>query len=295
MPTTALARICLSLLAASAFVTASSALRAQSSAPAIEFPAASPLATVKQRVGLTDIEITYSRPSVKGRKIFGGLVAYDTVWRTGANSATKLTFSTEVMLAGTKIPAGTYELFTIPGTSEWTVIIHKDSSQWGAYRYDAINDVARMSVKPASLAVPVETFTIALNDLRDTSASLSLAWENTSVSVPLTVDVVTPLVPKIEALMSSDAERKPYANAAMFYLEHGLDLKKAASWMDAALAAQPNALHLHFRKARILAADGDKAGALAAARTALAAAEKAGGAAGAEYVKLSQEFIASLQ
>lgn len=284
-----------SLLLATAGLFAVSPLAAQTPPPKVEFPAASPAATVKQRVGLTDIEIVYSRPGAKGRKIFGGLVPYGEVWRTGANSATKLKLSTEVTLAGTKIPAGSYELFTIPGEKSWTVIVHKDSSQWGAYRYDAKNDVARVTVAPTALATPVETFEIGLQDLRDSSATLVLSWENTAVRVPVAVDVATTLVPQIEALMSSDAEKKPYANAAMFYLEQGLDLKKAAAWMDAAIAAQPNAAHLIFRKARILAAAGDKAGAIAAAESALAAAQKAGGAIGAEYTKLSQDLIASLK
>ncbi len=288
-------RLTLALLVSSTVLAVASPLSAQGTPPAVVFPAASPLSVVKQRVGLTDFEINYSRPSVKERKIFGGLVPFGTVWRTGANSATKLTFSTEVTFGGVKIPAGTYELFSIPNPTEWTIIIHKDSSQWGAYQYDAKNDIARLTAKPMALATPIETFTIAIGDLRDTSATLSLAWENTSVSVPIGVDVVTSLVPKIEALMSSDAEKKPYANAAMFYLEHGLDLKKATLWIEAAIAAQPKALHLQFRKARILAAAGDKPGALAAANATLAAAEKAGGASGAEYVKLSREFIASLK
>ncbi len=282
------------LFASAALFTAISAT-AQTPAPKVEFPAPSPAAIVKQRVGLTDIEITYSRPSVKGRTIYGGLVAYGQVWRTGANSATKVKFSTEVKLGGATIPAGTYELFTIPGPTEWTVIIHKDSSQWGAYKYDEKNDVARLTATPVALATPVETFTIELGDLRDTSATLSLNWDKVSVPLKLTVDVVTPLVPQIEALMSSDAEKKPFANAAMFYLDHGLDLKKAAAWIDAAIAAQPTATHLIFRKARILAAAGDKAGAIAAAEASLAAAKKAGGSIGAEYTKLNEDLIASLK
>ena len=282
------------LFASAAFFTVLPA-SAQTPPPKVEFPAASPAATVKQRVGLTDIEISYSRPSAKGRKIFGGLVSYDKIWRTGANSSTKIKFSTEVKLGDATIAAGNYEIFTIPGKKEWTVIIHKDSSQWGAYKYDAKNDVARLTVAPVKLAAPVESFTIEIGDLRDSSATLSLNWEKTSVPVKITTDVVTPLVPQIEALMSSDAEKKPYANAAMFYLENGLDLKKAAAWMDAASAAQPSAAHLIHRKARILAASGDKAGAIATAEASLAAAQKAGGAIGEEYTKLNQDLISSLK
>lgn len=270
-------------------------LSAQTPPPKVEFPAPSPAATVKQRVGLTDIEIIYSRPGMKGRKVFGGLVPYGEVWRTGANSATKFKISATLTLGGTQIPAGNYELFTIPGEKTWTLIIHKDSSQWGAYKYDPANDVARLSASVTSLSSPVESFTIEFNDLRDDAASLLIEWETTRVKVPVSVDVVTPLVPQIEALMASDAEKKPYVNAAMFYLDHKLDLTKAAAWMDAAIKAQPDAFHLVYRKARILAAAGDKAGALATAQASLAAAQKGTAPLNLEYAKLNQELIATLK
>lgn len=266
------------------------------SAPAkLEFPAASPASTLKQRVGLTDIEVNYSRPGVKGRKIFGGLEPFDKVWRTGANSATKITFSTAVKLNGTEIPAGTYELFTIPNPTEWTVIIHKDSSEWGAYSYDAKNDVARVKAKPETTPNLVESFTIGVNDLRDESATLYLAWEKTRVPVKIEVDVAHTLVPQIEAVMASDAAKKPYAQAAIFYLDHNLDLKKAASWMDAALTENPQAFYFGYHQARILAKQGDKAGAIAAAEKSLAGANQASGSLKDEYVRLNQALIASLK
>ncbi|MBC7365764.1 MAG: DUF2911 domain-containing protein [Undibacterium sp.] len=275
--------------------TASLTAQTAPAAPKLEFPAPSPAATVKQRVGITDIEINYARPGAKGRAVFGGLVPYGKVWRTGANTATKIKFSTAVNFGGTAIPAGTYELFSIPGEKEWTVIVHKDSSQWGAYAYDSKNDIARITAKTVSLATPIESLTIDLNDFRDESASLSIAWEKTRVSVKLTVDVVATLVPQIEAVMASDAAKKPYMNAAIFYLDNKLDLKKAAQWMDAAIAAQPDAFYLFYRKGLILAAAGDKAGARAAAEASLAAAQKAKGPIGEEYTGLNQKFLASLK
>jgi hypothetical protein len=270
-------------------------LLAQAPAPKINFPAASPAGTVTQRVGLTDIQINYSRPGAKGRKVFGGLVPYDHVWRTGANTATKISFSTPVKLNGTPIPAGTYELFTIPGATEWTVIIHKNMSQWGAYSYDEKNDVVRVKAAATPLHDPVETLEISLNDLRDESATLNIVWEKVRVPVALTVDVKSTLIPQIEAVMSAGGEKLPYASAAMYYLENGLDLKKAAAWMDAAIAAQPDAFYLVYRKALILEKMGDKAGALAAARTSLEAANKATGAIKDEYVGLNQAVIDRLK
>jgi hypothetical protein len=272
-----------------------SAQNAAPAAPKLEFPAASPSVMLKQRVGVTDIELLYGRPGLKGRVAFGGLVPYGKIWRTGANTATKIKFSTPVKFGGAAIPAGSYELFTIPGEKEWTVIVHKDSSQWGAYSYKQENDVARVTAQPVTLAAAVETLTIDFNDLRDESATLNIAWEKTRVPVKITVDVVAALVPQIEAAMASDAAKKPYANAAMFYLDNKIDLKKAAQWMDAAIAAQPDAFYLVYRKGLIQAAAGDKAGALATAQASLAAATKAGGPIGEEYVGLNQKLIASLK
>ena len=159
-------------------------------APKPETPAASPACTLKQRVGLTDIEIVYSRPGVKGRQIFGGLVPYDKVWRTGANQATKITFGAPVTLNGAEVPAGTYALMTIPGEKEWTIIVNKTAAQWGAYRYDEKADLVRVKATPAALAESVETFTIDINDIHDDSATLNLIWEKTRVPVKLSVPKV---------------------------------------------------------------------------------------------------------
>ena len=260
----------------------------------VPFPQASPQATVKENVGLSTIEIEYCRPGIKGRKIFGGLVPYDQVWRTGANSATKITFSAETGFGNEVVPAGSYALFTIPGEKEWTVILNEVVGQWGAYSYDEKNDAVRIQVKPVTLAEPVETFTIAVTDLRDDSAQLALSWEKTRVSIPIKTNIVETLVPQIEAAMAKDGE-KPYFAAAMFYYEHGLDLKKAETWIDEALKGQPDAVWIVYRKGLIQAKAGNKAGALATAKHALELAAKAGGELGAEYKRLSEQLIASLQ
>lgn len=239
-------------------------------APALEFPAASPAATIKQRVGLTDIEINYSRPSMRGREIFGRLEPYGAVWRTGANNATKLTLSTAAKFNGTEVPAGTYALFTIPERGDWTIIINKVPGQWGSYSYDAKNDVARVKATPVPLAQPVETFTITFSDLANAStATLNLIWENVRVPVKIEVDLVATLQPKLEAVMASAESKKPYFAAAMFYYEANLDLKKALEWMDAAIAERPNQMWMIYRKGLILEKMGDKAGAIAAAQQAL--------------------------
>jgi Protein of unknown function (DUF2911). len=256
----------------------------------IEFPAASPAQTLKQRVGLTDIEIVYSRPSVKGRKIFGGLVSNGEVWRTGANNATTISFSTPVKINGSDVPAGKYGLFTIPGENEWTVIISKGSQQWGSYRYDEKDDLVRVKAKPEKLSQAVETFTIDINDLRDDSATLNLIWEKIRVPVKLQVDL-TQLKAQIEQVMASNDERKPYFQAAAFYHDHNIDMKKAKEWVDAAVAER-EAFYIVHLKAKILAKLGDKEGAIAAAKrsTELAKEAKDSG-----YVKLNEDLIASLK
>lgn len=268
-------------------------------APKIEFPAASPAATVKQRVGLTDIEINYSRPSMRGRAVFGQLEPYGAVWRTGANSATKLTLSTAAKFNGTEIPAGTYALFSIPEKGDWTIIINKVSGQWGAYAYDAKNDVARFKATPVTLPKPVETFTITFSDLANAStATLNLMWENVCVPVKVEVDLVGALVPQVEAVMASKEAKKPYFAAAMFYYENNQDLKKAAAWMDAAIAEQPGQMWMIYRKGLIHAKMGDKAGALAAANESLDLVKKDDKSPQSlkdEYTRLNNALIASLK
>lgn len=263
----------------------------QAEAAKVEFPAASPAATLKQRVGLTDVEITYSRPSVKERAIFGAMVPYDKVWRTGANSATKLVFSTPVKLNGNQIAAGTYALMTIPGKDEWTIIINKGSEQWGAYKYDEKSDVVRFKAKPITVERPLETFTIEVNDIRDQSSTLNLAWDKTIVPIKMEVDFADALTKQIETVMASNEEKKPYFQAAQFYLNHGKDLNKAKEWIDAAVKER-DAFYIVHVQAQILEKLGDKKAALAAAKHSLELAQKANDNG---YIKLNETLISRLQ
>ncbi len=266
-------------------------------APPLEFPAPSPACTLKQRVGLTDIEIVYSRPSMKGRPIFGGLVPYGEVWRTGANNATKITFSTAVKLNGTDVPAGTYALFTIPGEDQWTIIINNGAAQWGAFQYDQKVDVARFTANPVKINEHIESFGIDFNRITDDSAMLELIWDDVVVPIRVRVDIGlnpdpgTKTVPRIEAALSGPGNQKPYYQAAMYYYDHDLDTQKAKEWIDAALA-QREAHYMVYLKAKILARLGDKDGAIAAANHSkeLAIKAKDNG-----YVKLNDELIASLK
>ncbi len=260
-------------------------------APKLEFPSASPSCTLKQRVGLTDIEIAYSRPGVKDREVFGGMLPYGKVWRTGANAATKLVFSTPVKLNGNDIAAGTYALMTIPDKDEWTIIINKGSEQWGSYKYDEKSDVVRFKAKPVKLAKAVETFTIEFNDIRDESSNLNLTWDQVCVPIKLEVNYADKLTADIEKVMASDDPKKPYFQAAAFYYNRGKDLDKANKWVDAALAER-EAFYIVYLKAQILEKLGDKKGALAAAKRSTELAEKANDLA---YVKLNEALIKRVQ
>jgi hypothetical protein len=264
-------------------------------APRIDFPAASPAAVIKQRVGLTDIEVDYSRPSLKGRVMIGGIDPYGEVWRTGANSATRISFSTPVTFGGSPVDAGTYELFTIPGKDQWTVILQKPMHQWGAYTYDQKNDVLRVTSTPTVHTEPAETFTIGFGDLTEESATFYLVWDKVRVPVPIKVDVVDAVVPQIKAAMEGPG-KKPYLNSALFYLDHNIDLKQAADWVDAAIAENPDELFFYYyQKARIHAAMGDKEGAEAAARMSMDLASKDTTPANGEYQRLNEAVIAGLK
>jgi hypothetical protein len=278
-----------------ASVVATTLLASAVQAQELAFPAASPAATVTQRVGLTDIQIQYSRPGAKGRTIFGELVPFGEVWRTGANAATKISFSTDAKLGGQAVPAGTYSLFTIPDKGEWTIILNKVADQFGAFSYDASQDLLRVKAPVVALPAPLESFTISVDELGTHTAMLTLAWEKTAVHVPIEIDLVGQMVPKIQAAMAGEG-KKPYLQAAMFYYDNDLDLGQAKQWMEAAIQEQPEPpTWMVYRHGLILKKAGDKAGALASAKWSLELAEKAGGELGAEYKRLNEELIASLK
>jgi hypothetical protein len=260
------------------------------------FPSPSPTCTLKQRVGLTDIEIVYSRPGMKGRTIFGGLVPYGAVWRTGANASTKITFGTDVKLDGNAIPAGTYALYTIPSETEWTVILSKNLGSAGIFGYDAKDDLVRLKAAPSSIEESVETFTIDFTNVRDDSATLYLLWDKTLVPMQLEVDVTSKLLPQIAETMSAPGKKQAgtYYQAATFYFNHGQDLKKALAWLDEGLADKPRiAFELLNLKAQILAKQGDKEGAIAAAKSSTELARKADP--NSSFIKMNEELISKLQ
>jgi tetratricopeptide (TPR) repeat protein len=237
----------------------------------IEFPAASQHSVVKQRVGLTDVEIDYSRPNKNNREIFGGLVPYGKLWRTGANAVTKIKFSNAVTLGGKEIPAGEYALFTLPAANEWTIILSKDAKVQSAADYKQENDAARITATPESLPMTIETFTIAVNDVKGASATLDLLWDKTRVPVKLTTDDVEQVSKQLDAAVSAGTPLDPRTayQAAAFYYDNNKDMNQAAKWIDQALEKNPDAYFMHYKKAQIQAKIGNKKEANASAQKAI--------------------------
>ncbi|MFA4868112.1 MAG: DUF2911 domain-containing protein [Pedobacter sp.] len=255
-------------------------------AQGLKMPQASTNQTISQNFALGKITLNYSRPNVKGRKIFGAMEPYGSVWRTGANSATVITFSEAVKIEGKDLPAGEYGLFTIPGKDEWTVIFNKGAKQWGSYEYKASDDALRIKVKAIKLNEKVETFTIQFADVLATTAKLQLMWENTLVNVQLSSDIDATVMASIDEAMKG--EKKPYFQAAQYYFTNGKDLKKALEWVNAAEAADGKAPWIKLWKGRIQMKMGDKAG---AAKTATDGLKLATELKNQEYIRLHTELL----
>jgi len=246
------------------------ALAAAASAQQLDLPRPSPNATVTQTVGVTEMSIHYSRPGVKGRTIWGALVPYGEVWRTGANENTTITFSTPVTIGGTELAAGTYGLQTIPAEGPWTVIFSKDAELWGAFNYKPEHDALRIQAAPRPAAAPVERMRFSFENVTDNSAEVLLAWEK--LEVPFTVEVDTP---KLVAAAAANAIRwqTPYA-AANWCIQNDTCLDQAASWLEASIALSPGFSNQRA-KALLLAKNDDYKGAVTWGEKALAAGKAA--------------------
>ena len=253
-------------------------------------PAPSPAQTIKQDFGLSDIELSYSRPGVKDRKIFGDLVPYGKVWRTGANNATTITFGDEVMIGGKKVPAGKYGLLTIPGEDEWTMIISKQTDVSSPAAYKESEDVVRVKAKPAKVGMKAETFTMQFANVQAESVELHMRWDDLLVSLPITANVEEKVMAQINNLMNKD--NRPYFGAAMYYIEKGKDMNQALAWLDKAVEQNPNAFWIHHQRANTLAKLGKKAEAKAAANKSM---ELAKTAKNDDYVRLNEKLLAELK
>lgn len=259
-------------------------------AQALRTPAPSPTQTLRQDFGLSTVELSYSRPGMKGRKIFGDLVPYDKVWRTGANNATVITFGEEVMIGDKKVPAGKYGVVSIPGKDMWTVIITKQLDVTSPAAYKQENDVVRVSAKPVSLPFSVETFTMTFDDIKSNSMELGILWDNVMVSVPIKTDIDTKVMAQINNIMERD--NRPYFNAAMYYMENGKDQAKALAWFDKAIEQNPEAFWVYHQRANLLAKMGRKQDAVTSANKSIELAKKAKND---DYVALNEKLLATLK
>jgi len=256
----------------------------------IKTPAPSTFQKVEQIVGLTDITLEYSRPGVKGRKIFGGLEDFGKVWRTGANSNTKLTFSTNFMVNGKKIKKGTYALFTIPNIDSWEIILYSDASNWGTpKKWDDTKVVAKVRVVPQKLPMLIETFTITFDKVTNSSAVLGIMWENTYVGLKFETPTDAMVSSNIEKVMKGPSAKDMYS-AAVYYLQTGNDIKQAQTWIDKAVKMTSNAPKFWYLRQQSLihAKAGNIKGAISAAKESLKYAEKAGNTG---YIKMNKASI----
>ena len=235
-------------------------------------PQPSPTANIKQNFALSSIEISYSRPGMKGRKIFGDLVPYGKVWRTGANNATTITFGEDVTIGGTKVKAGKYGLLTIPGETEWTFIITNQTDVTSPAAYKQDQDVVRVKSQVSTLPFSIETLMIGIGDIKSNTCNVSVIWDNVYAAFDVTADVESKVMAQIKESMETD--NRPYFNAAMYYLDNGKDLNKAVEWFDKAFAQNPDAFWVLYNKARALNKLGKKAEALAASNKSIEIAKK---------------------
>ncbi len=258
-------------------------------AQTLKTPAPSPTQTLKQDFALSSIEISYSRPGIKGRKIFGDLVPYGKVWRTGANNATTITFGDDVTIGGTLVKAGTYGLLTIPDKDNWTIIISKQTDVTSPAAYKQEEDVVRVNVKPYTLPFSEETFTISINNIKDNSCTIGLAWDNQYVGFDVTEDIDSKIMADIKKIMEGDS--RPYFQSAMYYMNNGKDLNQALTWFNKAVELQPKAYFIIHQQANCLAKLGKKDEAKAAAKKSMELAKEAKND---DYVRLNEKLLAEL-
>ena len=254
----------------------------------VEVPAPSPKSKVEQKVGLTDVTIEYNRPGVKNRKIFGDLVPYGSMWRTGANASTKITFSNDVMVEGEKLEKGTYALYSVPGEVEWEFIFYKDLSHWGVPReYDETQEALRVMVESEEMPWTFETMIFDINNIRDASATVQLLWESTVVGFDISLNTDEMVEASISKTLAGPG-RGDYYSAARYYFSNDKDLEQSLAWIKKA-----NEIDARFWQVRLEALIqsklGNKTEAIAAATKSMMMAEEAGNQ---DYVRMNKASIA---
>ena len=256
----------------------------------VQTPQPSPAAQLMQTVGLTDVTVTYSRPSMRGRTIMGDLVSYGSVWRTGANKNTTISFSDAVTVGGQELAAGTYAIFTRPGEGMWEVFFYTDTDNWGApAEWDASKIAATVEVTPQETST-VESFSIWFSDLTNNDGVLNIAWEKTKLPIKVDVPTVQKAMASIKKVLSNNPKDRDYYSSAVYYLQEGQDLPQAKKWINKAIAMNDEPYWYYRQQSLILAALNETQAAIEAAEKSLERAEKAGNW---DYVKMNKASIAA--
>ena len=259
----------------------------------INTPRVSPASEVEQMVGLTEIEIEYSRPSMRGREVFGNLVPFGKVWRTGADNSTKISFDTDVIISGKTIQSGTYSIFSIPNKESWEIIFYSDVELWGVPRDWSENKIlfsSMFDVKKLKKSNTVETFTISFNDLTNNDVNMSISWENTSVDIKIEVPTRSMVESDINKVLSDNPKSSDYYAAAVFYRQENINLDKALEWMNKAIEMNESPRFWQYRQQSLIMAANDKfADAVDAAKKSLNLAIEADNQ---DYIKMNRESIA---
>ena len=218
----------------------------------IKTPQPSPTTTIVQKIGISNVIIDYSRPGVKKREIFGGLVPFNKIWRTGANKATKITFEENCIFGGAKVKKGSYSLFTIPGEEEWTVLLNRETELWGAGDYNEENEVLRIAVEPEETKDFTESFTIDFGNFKSFSAILSIKWANTLINVEIESMSAKKVQNEFLELLTKGPSANDYYNGAKFFADNTSEYEMALEWIDVAIKKRPEAFWMMYHKARIL-------------------------------------------
>ena len=256
----------------------------------VKMPAPSPTQTIKQDFALGNIELTYSRPSIKGRKIFGDLVPYNKLWRTGANAATILKLSDPLEIGGKKVDSGSYALYTVPGEDNWEIILNKGIKNWGVDGYKESEDVVRFRVPIMKVKPSVESFSMQFTNIQPETCELHIMWDKTSVAIPLKAIIKDRMRAQIEKGMATD--KKPYWSATQYYFEYEKNNAKALENAKGAVADNPKAYWMWIYKARIEKEMGKKDDAMASSQKSL---ELAREAKNDDYVKINEDFQKKLK
>jgi len=259
----------------------------------IKSPQPSPTATINQKVGVSNISVEYSRPGAKEREIFGGLVSYGEMWRTGANKATKITFNENCVFGGAKVKKGSYSLFTIPGEKDWTIVLNKNTELWGVGEYDEEKQVCSIVAKAIKTKDFTESFTIDFGTFQSFTAIMSLKWANTKIDIKIKSLAAKKLEKQYLELLTKGPSATDYYNGAKFFADNTSEYDMALEWINTAIEKRPDAFWMKFHKARILKKIGNNKQSISVAKQVISLAKEEKDDYG--YIKRSNDLINSIK